>query len=139
MIASVDETALESALVARARERRQSTAPRTANLTTSGSPSTRLGDEARIEVADRGIGIPARERERVFEGFYRASNAGTRRGAGLGLNLVRRFAEGHGGRAEALPRDGGGTIVRIFLPSRDETTADAEDLHPGDRRRTRPT
>ncbi len=72
--------------------------------------------EATVEVMDRGRGIPTGEHERVFAGFHRASNAGEVRGAGLGLNLVRHFARAHGGDAIALPRDGGGTIVRLTLP-----------------------
>jgi signal transduction histidine kinase len=77
---------------------------------------SRRGEHAVVEVRDRGRGIPAAERERVFDGFYRASNAGEVRGAGLGLGLVRHFARSHGGEIEALARDGGGTIMRITLP-----------------------
>ena len=69
-----------------------------------------------LEVRDRGRGIPTAERERVFDGFYRASNAGEVRGAGLGLSLVRHFARAHGGDIEALPNPGGGTIMRLWLP-----------------------
>jgi signal transduction histidine kinase len=76
----------------------------------------RAGDRAVITVADRGRGIPAEERDRVFDGFYRASNAGEVRGAGLGLSLVRHFARAHGGDVRALPRDGGGTIIELWLP-----------------------
>lgn len=76
----------------------------------------RRGDRAVITVADRGRGIPAAERERVFDGFYRASNAGEVRGAGLGLSLVRHFARAHGGDVQALPRDGGGTVIELWLP-----------------------
>ncbi len=76
----------------------------------------RTEDGAEIEVLDRGRGIPADERDRIFETFYRASNAGEVRGAGLGLSLVRHFAEAHGGAAFALPRQGGGAIIRITLP-----------------------
>ncbi len=72
--------------------------------------------EAVIEVRDRGRGVPADERERVFDGFYRASNAGDVRGAGLGLSLVRHFARAHGGEATVAPRPGGGSVFRISLP-----------------------
>ena len=78
-----------------------------------------------LEVADRGIGIPESERERVFDSFIRGSNAGEARGSGLGLSLVRHFARAHGGDAVAEPRDGGGTIIRMTLPL-DSTPA--EDL-----------
>ncbi|MBK8976398.1 MAG: HAMP domain-containing histidine kinase [Planctomycetes bacterium] len=73
-------------------------------------------DRVAVEVRDRGIGIPEPERELVFRGFHRASNAGEIRGAGLGLSLVRHFATAHGGTATASPRPGGGTVVRVELP-----------------------
>ncbi|HLU38444.1 MAG TPA: HAMP domain-containing sensor histidine kinase, partial [Planctomycetota bacterium] len=76
----------------------------------------RAGDAAEVAVHDRGIGIPEGERERVFEAFYRPSNAGEVRGAGLGLAQVRHFAHAHGGEVVALARDGGGTTLRLRLP-----------------------
>ena len=76
----------------------------------------RDGSEAVVEVRDRGRGIPEAERQRVFDGFYRASNAGEVRGAGLGLGLVRHFARAHGGDVTALGRAGGGTVMRLSLP-----------------------
>jgi two-component system phosphate regulon sensor histidine kinase PhoR len=74
------------------------------------------GDTVVIEVRDRGRGIPPAELSRVFEGFYRASNAGEVRGAGLGLSLVHHFARSHDGDITARARDGGGTIFRLTLP-----------------------
>jgi len=70
-----------------------------------------------LRVSDRGPGIPAEERERVFEAFYRRSGTseGEGGGVGLGLALVRRIAAGHGGTAKALARDGGGTTVEVVL------------------------
>jgi len=76
----------------------------------------RQGDFAVVEVQDRGRGIPAKELKRIFEGFYRASNSEEVRGAGLGLGIVQHFARAHGGDIEALPREGGGTIMRLTLP-----------------------
>lgn len=74
------------------------------------------GNQAVVEVRDRGRGVPAGEWERIFDGFYRASNAGEVRGAGLGLSLVRHFARAHGGDVTAASRDGGGSVFRIVLP-----------------------
>jgi len=74
------------------------------------------GDYAVVEVQDRGRGIPAKEHKRIFEGFYRASNSGEVRGAGLGLGIVLHFVRAHDGDIEALPREGGGTIMRLTLP-----------------------
>jgi len=88
---------------------------------------------ATIEVRDRGRGIPAAEREQIFEGFFRASNAGEIRGAGIGLSLVRHFARAHGGEIAALGRDGGGSIFRLTLPLAQQPpsrTGDATDPGP---------
>jgi len=76
----------------------------------------KVSDHAVIEVRDHGRGIPDGEHKQVFEGFYRASNSGEVRGAGLGLGIVQHFAKAHGGEIEALPREGGGTIMRLTLP-----------------------
>lgn len=79
----------------------------------------REGKDAVIEVRDRGRGVPAGDLEQIFSGFHRASNAGETRGAGLGLSLVRHFAQAHGGSVRALPRPGGGTTIRLTLPTTD--------------------
>jgi signal transduction histidine kinase len=76
----------------------------------------RCHDQAVVEVRDRGRGIPAGELDRVFDGFYRASNSGEVRGAGLGLSLVQHFARAHGGDIQAMAREGGGTVMRLTLP-----------------------
>src|SRR4029077_2221388 len=74
------------------------------------------GGRASLEVEDTGVGIPAAERERVLERFYRASN--TRGGgSGLGLAIVKEVAELHGAQlAIDAGTDGVGTRVRIALP-----------------------
>lgn len=72
--------------------------------------------EARLMVVDNGPGIPAPERRRAGERFYRASNA-SQPGSGLGLAIVRSIAERHGGRlaVEAGPQ-GQGLSVAMVLP-----------------------
>jgi PAS domain S-box-containing protein len=71
----------------------------------------------RIEVADRGPGIPEAELAHVFERFYRLkSNGGRGQGAGLGLSIARTIAELHGGRIEAASRPGEGTTMSLHLP-----------------------
>lgn len=70
-----------------------------------------------VSVCDRGPGIPAAERKRVFERFARGSN--TRPGVGLGLAIVRRAVHSQGGDVELMDRDGGGLIVRVVLPGVD--------------------
>jgi len=70
-----------------------------------------------LDVRDRGPGVSAAERERVFEPFYRALGATEASGGvGLGLSLVRQIARQHGGDVQCLPRDGGGSIFRLTLP-----------------------
>ena len=73
--------------------------------------------EAVLEVEDSGPGIPAHERERVFDRFYRGSAAqGT--GTGLGLAIVRRVAERHNARIElAAGADGRGLRVVVRFPA----------------------
>ena len=66
----------------------------------------------------------------VFEGFFRASNSGEVRGAGLGLGIVQHFARAHGGEIVALPRDGGGTIMRLTLPLTARGRAAGDDTAP---------
>ncbi|WP_104667424.1 sensor histidine kinase [Ensifer adhaerens] len=67
-----------------------------------------------LEIHDEGPGIPAEERERVFEPFYRLRPRST--GAGLGLNLAREIARLHGGRIDILAGPWRGTRVRLQLP-----------------------
>jgi signal transduction histidine kinase len=74
------------------------------------------GGFVKVDVADRGEGIPPADLPRVFEKFYRRK--GTRqRGTGLGLAIVRRIVEDHGGRVEMASTMGQGTTVRVSLPS----------------------
>lgn len=71
-----------------------------------------------IFVADQGIGIPKAEQERVFAGFYRASNAKAtgESGTGLGLYLTKTIIEQHKGRVEFSSEEGKGTTFVISLP-----------------------
>ncbi|HSK94359.1 MAG TPA: ATP-binding protein [Candidatus Angelobacter sp.] len=81
-----------------------------------------------IEVADRGPGIPSGQADRIFERFYRVDGNGRGRstgGVGLGLSIAAAIAEGHGGSIASLPREGGGTIMRITLPLHGTPVEDA--------------
>ncbi|QIG39995.1 two-component sensor histidine kinase [Microbacterium sp. 4R-513] len=73
---------------------------------------------AEIAVTDRGIGIPEGEQERVFERFYRADQARSRRtgGTGLGLSIVKHAVQRHGGEVTLWSRPGRGSTFTIRLP-----------------------
>jgi signal transduction histidine kinase len=73
-------------------------------------------DWARLDVCDRGAGIPEAEREAIFTPFYRRAGASEADGGvGLGLSLVRQIARRHGGDAVCLAREGGGCRFRVTL------------------------
>lgn len=76
-------------------------------------------DGWRIGVADRGIGVPPEDLDRIFEPFFRgdASRARATGGAGLGLTLCQRIVSAHGGRIEAVNRPGGGLEVTALIPA----------------------
>lgn len=82
------------------------------------------GDEAVVEVADRGIGVPPSQAARIFEEFYRGDDSltSTRRGTGLGLSIARHIARKHGGDVTFRPRDGGGSVFSLRIPAGDDAT-----------------
>jgi signal transduction histidine kinase len=65
-----------------------------------------------LEVLDRGPGLSAEAREKLFRPFFTTKERGT----GLGLALAKKVAEVHRGTLELLPREGGGTVARLSLP-----------------------
>ncbi len=79
--------------------------------------SAGAGQRAVIEVHDRGPGVPAGQRERIFEPFYRLPGASEREGGvGLGLALVKSISERHGGSVRCEARPGGGASFIVELP-----------------------
>jgi signal transduction histidine kinase len=112
----VDRVAAESALL-NLLENAHKYTPRDGNERCIEVEMRAVDGVATIDVLDRGIGVPERERELIFSSFYRASNAGEVRGAGLGLGLVRHFADAHGGSVRAMGREGGGSVFRLTLPA----------------------
>jgi signal transduction histidine kinase len=76
----------------------------------------RRGQEAAIVVSDSGPGIPQDQLDAVFDRFTRAGRPGAAGGFGLGLSIVRGFAETHGGRVTATAGPLGGAEVTLWLP-----------------------
>ncbi len=76
------------------------------------------GNRVLIEIADTGIGIPEADKPKLFEEFYRASNAKEveRDGTGLGLSIAKRVVEMHNGRIWVESEEGKGSIFSIELP-----------------------
>jgi two-component system phosphate regulon sensor histidine kinase PhoR len=72
-----------------------------------------------LSVRDRGPGISSDEQHRIFERFYRATNARARnvRGSGIGLSLVKHIAEAHGGRVDVASAAGQGSTFTVFVPA----------------------
>ena len=72
----------------------------------------------RVAVADKGIGIPAKDLDRIFERFYRVDPGRARQtgGTGLGLSIARHVAQNHGGRVEVESREGEGSTFTMVLP-----------------------
>ncbi|HEX7255656.1 MAG TPA: ATP-binding protein [Gaiellaceae bacterium] len=79
---------------------------------------TRSGNDAVVAVADTGVGIPADDQERLFERFFRSSNATERAipGTGLGLTIAKTIVERHEGSIRIESTEGAGTTVRVTLP-----------------------
>ena len=84
------------------------------------------GGRVWMQVDDNGIGIPAEDRPRIFERFYRVDKARSRQsgGTGLGLSIAKEIVDRHEGALELVDRDGPGLSVRMELniegPSHDE-------------------
>ncbi len=94
-----------------------------------GGTSIRITVEAQgtnlvIRVIDEGIGIPAKDLDRVFERFYRVDRARSREtgGAGLGLAIVRHVAANHGGEVTVESHEGEGSIFTLTIPLVSGTT-----------------
>lgn len=86
--------------------------------------------ECRIEVRDRGPGIPQKDVERMKRPFTRLDHARSNAlGAGLGLAIVDRIMRLHEGRLELLPREGGGLVARVSLRAADSLPSATERAH----------
>ncbi len=84
-----------------------------------------------MDVMDRGPGIPAEERGRIFEAFYQGKTpqGGHVKGTGIGLSVVTEFVNAHGGSIEILEAKAGGAHFRVRLPLHPSATAAREKAH----------
>ncbi|BAK99036.1 two-component histidine kinase [Oscillibacter valericigenes Sjm18-20] len=80
------------------------------------------GEHVWMEVSDDGIGIPEKDREHIFDRFYRVDKARSREsgGTGLGLSIAKEIVERHHGTIRLARHEGPGTTVRLTLPIRQE-------------------
>lgn len=78
--------------------------------------------DAVFTIRDEGIGIPQSDQARLFEAFHRGSNVGQVAGTGLGLVIVRRCSEIHGGTVSVASSEGAGAIFTVRLPLWTELT-----------------
>ncbi len=75
-------------------------------------------DNFQIQIKDNGIGIAAEDRPKLFEPFHRGQNVRRIPGTGLGLVVVQKCVDLHGGRINIASEQGGGTTVTVILPLR---------------------
>lgn len=115
-----------------------------ANACKYSAPDTRIevtaarrGNRVRLQVADRGPGLPSGQPETLFVAFTRATEAGLAGvdGAGLGLAIVKSIVDLHGGTVGASRRRGGGSIFWVELPMASSDEAVPITVSPLDRRR----
>lgn len=86
-----------------------------------GSIAVRLSQPApewmQLEVSDTGIGISEKDREHIFDRFYQSADNTQPQGSGIGLCLVKQYAEMHGGRVEVTSEPGHGSTFRVEIPT----------------------
>jgi len=100
----------------------------------------RVGAEVICAIRDQGIGIPEADREWLFNAFHRGHNVDERPGTGLGLVIVKRCVDLHGGRIDVESKLGEGTVVIVRLPmfSPESPTARAREHVVAWREKDRP-
>src|SRR3954467_6480416 len=94
-----------------------------------GIRASNAGGTVQVSVSDRGIGIAPADQAKIFDPFYRAPEvvAAQIHGAGLGLSLVKRIVEAHGGRITLTSAPGAGSTFTVTLPVMEGDTAERRD------------
>ncbi|HBQ20001.1 MAG TPA: hypothetical protein DEF51_55700, partial [Myxococcales bacterium] len=72
------------------------------------------GEDVRLSVRDRGIGLDEEAKRRLFEPFFTTKDVGE--GTGLGLSVVHGIVEEHGGKVAVAEAEGGGTVFTVTIP-----------------------
>ena len=90
-----------------------------------------VGDFIQVEIEDNGKGIAQKDLPRIFDRFYRtdASRNSTRGGSGIGLSIVRKILEDHGGKVWATSKEGVGTVMYFVLRKYQEVPVDEQDTN----------
>jgi signal transduction histidine kinase len=73
-------------------------------------------EQAVFRVKDQGVGIPAADQDRLFQAFHRGKNVNHVSGTGLGLVIVKRCVDMHGGRISFQSKENGGTTFTVTIP-----------------------
>ena len=89
-----------------------------------------IDDQLEVLVADRGVGVPAVDLDRVFDKFYRAAALSPTNGLGLGLAICKALIEAHNGRIRLENNPMGGTIVRFVIPFHQTAMPGVGDSQP---------
>ena len=74
-----------------------------------------------VEISDNGVGMDEETRRRIFEKFYQGDSSHAKEGNGLGLSIVKRIIEMHGGKANVESAPNKGTKFTVWLPTRNES------------------
>jgi len=74
------------------------------------------GSQMELRVSDCGCGIPAAERQRIFQRFFRLAETASAPGLGLGLAVCKGFIEAHNGKIWVEERPGGGSVFCVTIP-----------------------
>ena len=87
-------------------------------------------DSIRVEIEDNGRGIPAKDITNIFDRFFRSDSSrnSARGGSGIGLSIVKKIVEDHGGYIWATSKEGEGTCMHFVLRKYEEATDNEQNI-----------